>query len=124
MEISMHRVAVELRETNRRLRCCLEGLCASSKAGEYTARAPTPDEISALLSELLRAGEWLRRRPAAPDPALEFELTQYREQVERLRTMLPLMHRALLQERARLEQEGQRLNAAAHWAHVSRQTLG
>jgi hypothetical protein len=121
--VSMSRLALELRETNRRLRSCLESAGASSNAAGSKLRVPTAGEISALLSELLRAGEWLRRRPDSTDPALEFELTQYREQVERLRTLLPLMHRSLLDERARLEQEQERLSTAAHWARVSRQTL-
>ena len=114
--------AHELRETNRRLRFWLERVEADAAAGTEP-RAPTAEDISALLSQLMRAGEWLRTRAHETDPELDFELTQYREQVERLRSFLPVMHRALLRERTRLEQEGERLNAAAHWANASQQTL-
>jgi predicted nucleic acid-binding Zn-ribbon protein len=76
-----------------------------------------------LLSELLRAGEWLRARPEHRDAELEHELSEYRKQVERLRSLLPFIHRALLRERARLEQERERVQAAAEWARGSRQTL-
>lgn len=119
--LSLNPLALELHETNRRLRLWLERFAACSSESE--SRAPKPGEISALLSELLHVGESLRRRQQESVPEIEFELTQYREQVEKLRTLLPLMHRALLHERARLEQERERLNAAGQWAHVSRQTL-
>lgn len=121
--LSLSPLALELHEINRRLRASMKALFPPSTGPGTESRVPTPGEISLLLSELLRAGEWLRSRRRESDPGLDFELMQYREQVERLRTLLPLMHRALLEERARLEQERQRLNAAAHWAHLSQQTL-
>jgi len=107
-----------LRETTRRLSFWLDQL------PDLNSETPaTPQPIAALLSELLRAGEWLRAIDDKTDPELQRELADYRKQVERLRELLPSIHRALLRERARLEQERERLNAAGEWARVSRQTL-
>jgi hypothetical protein len=113
----------ELHETNRRLKFWLDSLPASSAFTDAVLPVPTPQQMSGLLSELLRAGEWLRARPEHPDAELEHELSEYRAQVERLRSLLPFIHRALLSERARLEQERERVSAAAEWAYGSRQTL-
>jgi len=79
--------------------------------------------MSGLLSELMRAGEWLRELPPDRDSALEQELSAYRRNVERLRDLLPAIHSALLAERARLESERARMTSAAAWARGSRQTL-
>ena len=113
----------DLQETNRRFKFWLDSLAASSEASDAVLPVPMPEQMSGLLSELLRAGEWLRSRPEHRDAELEHELSKYRKQVERLRSLLPFMHRALLSERARLEQERERFNAAAQWARGSRQTL-
>ncbi len=55
--------------------------------------------------------------------SLDWELGQYRKNVEQLRTLLPSIHGALLRERARIEQERARVQTAAEWAQRSRQTL-
>jgi hypothetical protein len=98
-------------------------------------RPPAPEQMTGLLSELTRAGAWLRQLPRGndlktdpendlkTDPDLERELTHYRKNVERIRAMLPTIHHALLEERARLERERARVTSAAEWARVSRQTL-
>lgn len=86
----------------------------------------TPEQLSKLLSELLDAGAALRAHPLplpGTDPELDFELTQYRRHVERLREMLPSIHSQLLLERSRLEAQRSRVKAAAEWARASRQTL-
>lgn len=111
----------DFRETNRRLRFWLDQLLASST--EPTSRTATPAQMTGLLAELMRAGERLRALPAGRDAALEPELALYRQHVERLRDLLPTIHATLLEERARLEQERQRLASAAEWAERSRQTL-
>lgn len=115
-------LAAELREVNHRVRWWLDSLAPS--CDRYSvARVPTPEQMSGLLSELLRAGECLRNRPRETDSELEEEVAEYRAQVERLRDLLPMMQRALLTERARLEQERERITAAQHWARASQQTL-
>jgi hypothetical protein len=116
-------LTLELQESNRRLKFWLESLAPSSESSDAAVPLPMPEQISGLLSELLRAGEWLRARPEHRDAELEHELSEYRKQVERLRGLLPLMHRALLSERACLERERERVQAAAEWARGSRQTL-
>jgi hypothetical protein len=73
----------------------------------------------------MRAGQCLRTLPGEgeKDAALDRELSEYRANVERLRTLMPSIHSTLLAERARLEQERARVQSAADWASRSRQTL-
>lgn len=110
-----------LRDTNRRLRYWLDHMAPSP-----SQMAVTPEDMAALLSELLRAGAELRAEPVADranDPELDAELATYRGNVERLRELMPLIHRRLLAERARLEAQRERVRSAAEWARASRQTL-
>jgi hypothetical protein len=111
-----------LRGSTHRLSRWLDSLETPSTPGKRT-HAATPEQMSGLLSELLQAGEWLRSRPRQTDAGLEPEVAEYRKQVVRLRELLPSIHAALLEERARLEQERKRVRSAGEWARVSRQTL-
>lgn len=111
--------AENLRETNLRLGLLLDNLRA--QPGDQPSA--TPQQMGGLLSELMRAGQWLRQIPSQKSPQLEKELNQYRAQVERLRDILPSIHKALLRDRSRLEQERARVQSAAAWASSSRQTL-
>jgi hypothetical protein len=79
--------------------------------------------MNGLLSELMRAGTWLRELPENRNAALAQEVAEYRRQVEQLRGLLPAIYDALLRERARLEGERNRLTSAGQWARGSRQTL-
>jgi hypothetical protein len=108
-----------LRQANSRIGLLLAGVALNSSVPQ----AVTPQQMSGLLTELMRAGQWLRELPRENDPALEQELSAYRENVLRLREMLPRIHRALLEERTRLESERARVELAAEWARRSRQTL-
>lgn len=111
-----------LRDTNRRLSTWLEAL-VSRPENPVVAR---PEQLTALLSELLKTGAALRAQPLPPsgtDPELDSELALYRGHVERLRQLLPSIHSQLLLERARLEGQRSRVRAAAEWARASRQTL-
>ena len=116
-------LALELHEINRRLRLSLDRLQPGPEYCSGLSQVPTPEQISGVLSDLLQAGECLRGRSSNSDPQLEQEVSEYRNQVERLRDLLPLVHRALLNERARLEQKRERVQAGAEWARASRQTL-
>jgi hypothetical protein len=114
--------AEALRETNQRLRHWLD--CMITQRGQLTAA--TPDRITALLSELSRAGAELRAQPipaTGTDPELDRELDRYRGNVQQLREILPSVHSQLLVERARLEAQRARVQSAAEWARASRQTL-
>ena len=113
----------ELRQTNYRLKRWLDSRMPDRTQPSAQARPARPQQMAGLLSELLRAGEWLRALPKQRDPELEQELTEYRRNVERLRDLLPLIHSGLLEERARLEHERARVESAAEWARRSRQTL-
>jgi hypothetical protein len=111
----------ELHETNRRMRFWLDSI---SQQGNPAGRTPEP--MAALLSELLRAGAGLRAEPLpakGSDPKLDAELDQYRRHVERLRDLLPSIHRQLLAERTRIEAQRTRVRSATEWARASRQTL-
>ena len=111
-----------LRGTNHRLSYWLDSMAAQP---DRPAGA-TPEHITALLSELLRAGAELRAEPLPPrgaDPELDREVAEYRGHVERLCDFLPSLHTQLLAERARLEAQRARVRSAAEWARASRQTL-
>jgi hypothetical protein len=112
----------DLRETNRRLGFLLD--CMLDDQGQPTVASP--EQMAALLSELLRAGAELRAKPLPAkgnEPGFDGELAAYRRLVERLRDLLPSIHRQLLMERARLEAQQTRVRSAAEWAQASRQTL-
>jgi hypothetical protein len=111
-------LAQNLHESNARLCFWLDSLPPSTQS-----RSATPEQMMGLLSELMRAGEWLRDMPRDKDSALELELSEYRRNVERLRALLPSIHSTLLEERARLEQERARVASAEEWAGRSCQTL-
>jgi hypothetical protein len=114
--------AQALRETNHRLPNWLDCIVARREQ----AAAVTPEQMSGLLSELMKAGEGLRAEPIPArgvDPELDEELEKYRLNVERLQRMLPAIHSQLLVERARLEYQRARVQAAAEWARASRETL-
>jgi hypothetical protein len=111
-----------LRETNSRLSFWLDSIFGES--GQPAVA--TPEQMAGLLSELLRAGSWLRAEPLPAndaDPELNVELELYRSNVERLREILPSIHNQLLMERARLEAQRARVQSAAEWARASRQAL-
>ena len=116
-------IAENLRQCNARLGQALNGLDAGSAPECQRVRAAAPHQMAGLLSELMTAGEWLRSLPAEQTPDLQLELTVYRKNVERLRELMPFIHSALLQERAHLEQERGRVEAAGEWARRSRMTL-
>lgn len=98
----MSSLSHSLRNTNRRLGSWLDSMIP----GPGQSIIITPEHMAGLLSELLRAGAVLRARPLpakGDDPELDRELERYRNHVERLRELLPSLHRNLLMERARLE---------------------
>jgi len=112
-------LAFNLEETTGRLRVLLDALAPPNTA----PRMATPPVMYALLSELMRAGQWMRNLPQPHNAQLEHELAEYRRQVERLRGLLPAIQSTLLAEKSRLEHERERLHTAAEWARASRETL-
>jgi len=114
-------IAQGLHESSAIIRRVLHDLL--SGASESSPRAATPQQMSDLLSELMRAGQRLRALPEKQDENLQQEICEYRLEVERLRSILPAIQASLLAERTRLEQERERLNGAAAWAQASLQTL-
>jgi hypothetical protein len=110
-----------LRVTNRHLSACLDKMFAGRNS-----MLVTPEHMSLLLSELLRAGAELRSNPLPDkgnDPDLDQQLETYRLNVERLRELLPSIHSHLLAERSRLATQRARVRAVTEWATASRQTL-
>ncbi len=119
-QLTQNQLAQNLHDTNHRLRFWLDSLVPD----QAPPGGATPQQMAGLLSELLRAGEWLRAGlPQERDPELEAELGNYRRNVERLRELLPFIHALLLREKARLETERARVECAAEWARGSRRTL-
>lgn len=111
-----------MRETNRRMSAWLDALSPNQDEPVVA----TPAQIGGILSELSRTGAWLRAEPLpsrTSDPDLRAALDQYRKHVERLRELLPFIHRQLLTERARLEAQRVQVHSATEWARASRQTL-
>ena len=118
----MPSLLVNLRETNQRLHSWLESVVPQNAQSPV----PTPEQMAALLSELVRTGAGLRQEPVSAkrnDPDLDAELETYRCNVERVRDVLPAIHSHLLAERVRLEAQRARVQSAEQWARVSRQTL-
>jgi hypothetical protein len=116
-------IAENFHQSNTRLDAALSSLNSGNTPECRQVRAATPHQMASLLSELMRVGEWLRSLPDHHGPELAQELGIYRKNVERLHELMPFIHSALLQERAHLEQERGRVEAAGEWAHRSRQTL-
>jgi hypothetical protein len=116
-------LAQSLHETNVRLRFSLDSLIPDPATPHTPSCAATSQQMAGLLSELMRAGQWLRALPGDKDALLDEELSEYRKNVERLRTVLPSIHGTLLRERARLERERACVESAAEWASGSRQIL-
>lgn len=113
-------VTFDLHEANSRLRFWLDSLVLD----RANAALVTPEQMAGLLSELMRAGVWLRTgQPHTREMQLDERVREYREQLERIRDLLPAIHRQLLSERARLEAERARVESAAAWAQGSRQIL-
>lgn len=122
-EVPPSQVIIDLRETNRRLSAWLETFSANPLRPGAVSSVVSSEQMTEILAELMRAGSWLQSLSKTTDTALEQELREYRRRVEDLRDLLPQIHRALIDERARLEEERNRLASASTWAQVSRQTL-
>ena len=107
-----------LHDTNERLRLLLDELAPESP--KFVA--VTSEHLARVLAELLLAGEFLRDGVAGAeaDPELSRQISEYRKNVERLRSLLPTLHANLLNERAGLESERAHLESAAEWARASR----
>ena len=118
---SQGQIVQDLHESTNRIRQVLGELHLPSSGN--AAKVVNAEQMSELLSGLMRAGQWLRALPSDRDQNLEREVCAYRDEVERLRSFLPAIQAALLAERGRLEKERERLNAAASWAQASRQTV-
>jgi hypothetical protein len=122
-----------LRQVNQKVRSVLARLRPEQKL----CSAVTAGDFSALLGELLRAGECLRNlaanaAPASPvNPsggsdeaaALEQEAREYRSHLEQLKRFLPVVHRRLLAEKTRLQNAQTHAAAVAAWALASKKTL-
>ena len=111
-----------LREANGRLSFWLDSMVAVHDRPVVAS----PEQIAGLLSELLRAGSWLSAEPlptTGTDGDLNLELARYRANVERLRDLMPSIHRQLLAERAHLEAQRARVQSVTAWARASRQAL-
>jgi hypothetical protein len=111
---------LDLHEINCRLHFLIDRMATMQGA------AAGPAQLEAMLSELLRVGEWLRAQAlqeSGPHPELDSEIGEYRRNLEKLGALLPSLHVQLLAERARLEAERARVHSVGEWVRASRQTL-
>ncbi|HEX6504845.1 MAG TPA: hypothetical protein VF011_16515 [Terriglobales bacterium] len=77
-----------------------------------------------LNSFLANTAELLREARSAPStPDAKTEISEYRDCLERLRDVLPLLQEQLLAQRSRLEPEREHVQAAAAWAQCARGML-
>lgn len=114
-------ISRDLRQASVRIRGILSELAPREpKAAWHIA---TPRQISDLLAELRKAAKCLKTLPAHGDAGVNIEACAYRQQVEHLYRVLPGIHSALVEERARLRQRRKRVDAAAAWAEASRETI-
>jgi hypothetical protein len=119
---ALEQIALDLKETNRRVDFWMNSFCLPATASGTRPRVVSPQQINGLLSELMKAGESLQKLPAEVDDSIRVEVDAYRKKIECLRDLLPTIHRSLLQERARLEHERGRMQAASQWASMTHQT--
>jgi len=122
-----------LREVNQQIRATL----LRFRPDQARCCAITPGDFSALLAELVRAGECLRclsgnsspmtvsshRRQTAEDAALAEEAREYRSNLEKLKRSLPELHARLLAEKSRLRNAQNHVAAVSAWATASKKTL-
>ncbi len=118
-----------LRQVNDSLRAALARL----RPEQTLSSKITAGDLSAVLAELLRAGECLRNLPSHNSPstpaaaqetaALAEETRAYRGNLEMLKRLLPDLHARLLSEKARLESAQTHVAAASAWARASGKTL-
>ena len=120
--MSMPAEAIEtLRQVNDRLQSTLvrlhpeRSLCSTI----------TPEDFSAIIREISRARECLQQLSPDTDTAVpvEKELLEYRDNLEKLKQLLPDLHGRLLTEKLRLETVNNNLAAAAAWAQANEKTL-
>jgi len=101
-----------IRDTNQKLNSLIEILRPAQKSFSVT-----PEYMTALLAEVVRAGEWLRDGLARNvQGRMADELERYRLRLEQLRHLLPTLHAQLLTERSRLQAEKNHLEATTVWA--------
>jgi len=91
---------------------------ATSVADEQLPRI-SPDELADLLTDVFQAGEWLASHRTV---VLGPEAKRYRDNLERLQGVLPLIEVELQLERARLQSERTHLERAAEWVRASKPT--
>lgn len=112
------KTVTELQAVNQKLR-----LITSQVAERNYAPAITAGELRELVSILRRIGVWLHAKNTAPTIALENDVQEYRENLERLHRALPAFHAWLLVERTRLERDRAHSVAASNWADCNKNTF-
>jgi hypothetical protein len=107
-----------LRQVNENLRSALIRLRPERKH----CSTIKPQDFSDLLTQLLRAAECLRRKPAHSEAGLTIEAVfekeshEYRSNLQKLKRFLPDLHLRLLAEKSRLETARAHAFKAAAWA--------
>jgi hypothetical protein len=110
-----------LRAANQSLRARLVRLLG----GPNRPAAIAPTEFTDLLAELLPAADCLPGMLAAgaADAELANEISEYRNNLQKLEKILPSVQGRLLVEKARLQTLQSHMTAAKAWAQASQGTL-
>ncbi len=114
----MSEVTERLRQANERLRSLVDWV-SSGNADQIAAAGGHLTDLSA---ELANVGELLGKFRMA-DHQCHKELSEYRQNLVRLRAALPVFQAQLLAVRSRLEPERAHVQAAAAWIAGSKSTV-
>ncbi|HEX3353813.1 MAG TPA: hypothetical protein VHS34_13420 [Terriglobales bacterium] len=109
----------------RLINCRVREMMFRLQPGQAADELSACRELESLLAELTRTAAWLRRVPPAAleDVDLAQEISDYRQNLEQLQTLLPTIQQQLLATKIRLELAGNHVTAARAWANASQGTL-
>ncbi len=116
-------LALELRQASHRMQRLLDRFSQYAPPLAQHLSVISFEQISTLISELQQSERVLRLRLGCSDTVLDQEIAEYRNQVERLRDLLPVLSEMLRGEQVRLKQQSERMRAASDWIRSSNQTV-
>jgi hypothetical protein len=118
-------LAAEAIETLRQVNASLRSTLVRLHPERSLCSTIGPEDLSAIASEILRARDCLRRLSphSEADVELHKQAFEYRDNLEKLKQLLPDLHRRLLGEKLRLQTADDHLAAIADWARANQKTL-
>lgn len=103
----------------------LRPLCVRLRSQVDGAASPSLEDLTQLFTEVGQTADVLRRLPSRAITQIEAskELQEYRACLEDLKKVLPAVQGQLFTQKAHLEAERARLNAAAAWSQLRKTVL-